>query len=106
MLSLSRYDALGYAIPFAADLELESAALALLGDMPASADHDAEPDWDTAFDEPTDSDREWWAGESETDWRAEYETWLDRLDTLAMLARMQDGCVNDRDIVTVLGCAG
>jgi hypothetical protein len=108
MTILARYDALGHAIPFAADFEIESAALALLGDIPASADHDAEPDWDAAFDEPTDADRSWWAGESEADWRAEYEMWLDRLDTLAMLARMADdrGYVSDRDVMTVLGCAG
>lgn len=104
MQTLSHYDAAGYAIPFAADFELE----ALLGDIPASADHDAEPDWDAAWDEPTAEDRSWWAGESEADWRAEYAAWLDRLDTLATLAGMGDdrGYVSDRDIVTVLGCAG
>jgi hypothetical protein len=108
MINVALHDALGYAIPFAADLEAEITIDALLGDIPAAADHDAEPDWDAAFDEPTDFDRSWWAGESEADWRAEYETWLDRLETLATLARMGDdyGHASDRDIVTVLGCAG
>src|SRR4051812_5531302 len=105
MTTLALHDALGYAIPFAADFEIEDAVAAILGDIPAAADHDVEPDWDAAFDGPYEPTAEDLADYAE--WSAEIERrWLeDRMDRDGYTLEA-DGYVTDADVMTVLGCAG
>lgn len=80
------------------------------GDIPEAADFDVEPDWDAAFEIPTEADLAWAArefnavdGPSDADW-TEYGLWSEWQDRLELAHRMDQVC--DDDVTLLTGCAG
>ena len=107
MSTLQRYDSAGYAIPFVGDDDIEECVAALEdpaeyddpSDWPAWTDLDT---WEPGPAVPPDAvvvppEFDEWHPEPEAyepspDDQAEYERWLDRLDTLQQLHELDDAC--------------